>query len=95
MKGGLIISMLCWIAVHALKAQPQFTQYRYENGMLSSEGTLRDGKPDGYWKTYYPSGQLKTEGNRKNFLLDSTWNFYSEKGIIQKSISYFIFLLIK
>ena len=80
--------MLCWIAVHALKAQPQFTQYRYENGMLSSEGTLRDGKPDGYWKTYYPSGQMKTEGNRKNFQLDSTWNFYSEKGIIQKSISY-------
>lgn len=88
MKGGLIISMLCWIAVSVLRAQPQFTQYRYENGMLSSEGTLRDGKPDGYWKTYYPSGQLKTEGNRKNFLLDSTWNFYSEKGIIQKSISY-------
>ena len=88
MKGGVIISMLCWIAVSVLRAQPQFTQYRYENGMLSSEGTLRDGKPDGYWKTYYPTGQLKTEGNRKNFLLDSTWNFYSEKGIIQKSISY-------
>ena len=80
--------MLCWLVVSVLRAQPQFTQYRYENGMLSSEGTLRDGKPDGYWKTYYPTGQLKTEGNRKNFLLDSTWNFYSEKGIIQKSISY-------
>ncbi len=69
-------------------AQPQFMQYRYENGMVSSEGYLRDGKPDGYWKTFHSNGKLKTEGNRKNFQLDSTWNFYSEKGVMQKSITY-------
>lgn len=71
-----------------LNAQPTKTQYRFENGVVSSEGTLRNGKPDGFWKTYYPSGQLKTEGNRKDFQLDSTWNFYAENGKIQKTIQY-------
>ena len=66
----------------------QFMQYHYENGKVSSEGYLRDGKPDGYWKTYYPTGQIKSEGGRKNFQLDSTWNFYSENGMLQKSIQY-------
>jgi antitoxin component YwqK of YwqJK toxin-antitoxin module len=88
MKRGFLIILFLWLAVVGLLAQPQFMQYRYENGALSSEGYLREGKPDGYWKTYYNNGQLKTDGNRKNFQLDSTWNFYSEKGIIQKSIAY-------
>ena len=26
--------------------------FYYDNGVVSSEGNLRDGKPDGYWKTY-------------------------------------------
>ena len=57
-----------------------YTRFYYENGTLSSEGTLRDGKPDGYWKTYFTSGKIKSEGNRKNFSLDSTWKFYFENG---------------
>ena len=71
-----------------LNAQPTRTQYRFENGIVSSEGTMRDGKPDGFWRTYYPNGQLKTEGNRRNFQLDSTWNFYAENGKLQKTIQY-------
>ena len=27
--------------------------YYFENGKVSSEGTLRNGKPDGYWKSYH------------------------------------------
>ena len=50
--------------------------FYYSNGIKSSEGTMRNGKPDGYWKTYYQTGIIKTEGNRKNFLLDSLWKFY-------------------
>ena len=55
---------------------------------MSSQGPLRDGKPDGYWKTYSPTGVLKSEGNRKNFQLDSVWKFYNEKGITAFEFNY-------
>ncbi len=64
------------------------TVYYYSDGKKSSEGKIRDGKPDGYWKTYYPSGLIKSEGNRVNFLLDSAWKFYSEEGKVVVSYSY-------
>jgi antitoxin component YwqK of YwqJK toxin-antitoxin module len=88
MKRAALIILIFWMGLSRIWAQPQFMQYRYENGTVSSEGYLRDGKPDGYWKTYHSNGQIKSEGNRKNFQLDSTWNFYTVEGIIQKSISY-------
>jgi antitoxin component YwqK of YwqJK toxin-antitoxin module len=65
-----------------------YNKFYYENGKISSEGTMRDGKPDGYWKNYYDNGKLKIEGNRKNFLLDSAWKFYDVKGRVSKLISY-------
>jgi len=55
-------------------------KFYYSNGKLSSEGTMRNGKPDGYWKSYSENGNLKSEGNRKNFELDSVWKFYNEEG---------------
>ncbi len=63
-------------------------KYYYPNGKISSEGFLRTGKPDGYWKAYYENGILKAEGNRKNFALDSVWKFYTEEGLISLEISY-------
>ena len=65
MKRGLLIVIFYLVASTWSWAQPQFMQYRYENGTVSSEGYLKDGKPDGYWKTYHPNGKLKSEGNRK------------------------------
>ncbi len=65
-----------------------FNRFYYENGTVSSEGFLENGKPNGYWKTYYESGILKSEGNRRNFELDSTWVFYNEKGDIILKINY-------
>jgi len=41
---------------------------------------MKNGQPDGYWKSYYENGKLKSEGNRKNMELDSLWIFYNEKG---------------
>jgi len=64
------------------------TKFYYKDGSLSSEGYLRNGKPDGYWKTYYQGGTLKSEGNRKYFQLDSLWVFYDKSGVINKEISY-------
>ncbi|HOU97761.1 MAG TPA: hypothetical protein PLP65_02840 [Bacteroidales bacterium] len=65
-----------------------FTRFFYENGQVSSEGFIKNGKPEGYWKTFYPNGVLKSEGNRKFFMLDSTWVFYTEKGDTSQIINY-------
>lgn len=62
--------------------------YYYPSGELSSEGVLRDGKPDGYWVTYHPNGAVKSEGNRVNFELQGTWIFNNDGGIITSSIEY-------
>jgi antitoxin component YwqK of YwqJK toxin-antitoxin module len=62
--------------------------FYYPNGVKSSEGTLVNGKPDGYWKSYNEKGTLVSEGNRKNFLLDSVWIFYSTSGDKSMEISY-------
>jgi len=49
---------------------------------------MKNGKPNGYWKTFYINGTKKSEGVRTNFQLDSLWNFYDNKGNITKKISY-------
>ena len=66
-----------------------FVQIFYpNNNQVSSEGTMRDGKPDAYWSTYYVTGVIKSEGKRTNFLLDSLWNFYNQAGEMTEQISY-------
>jgi antitoxin component YwqK of YwqJK toxin-antitoxin module len=64
-----------------------FTQFKHRNGEISSEGYLRNGKPDGYWKTFNEQGQLISEGNRKDFLLDGVWKFYADEKLTSE-ISY-------
>jgi len=71
-----------------LFSQSEYQTFTYPNGQISSEGTLRDGKPDGLWKTYYESGQLKSIGKRTDFLLDSTWVFFKENGDTNLIINY-------
>ena len=65
-----------------------FTIFKYENGKVSSEGVIKNGKPDGYWKTFYETGILKSEGNRKNYEIDSIWKFYNEEGKLILEINY-------
>ncbi|MGB8359587.1 MAG: toxin-antitoxin system YwqK family antitoxin [Bacteroidales bacterium] len=67
-----------------------FQQFRYPNGNISSEGYIRDGKPDGYWKSYYVTGVLKSEGKRRSFLLDSIWVFYDQAGDTTEKINYLL-----
>jgi len=70
--------------------QDGYQQFRYPNGTISSEGTIRNGKPDGYWKSYYVTGILKSEGKRTSFLLDSIWVFYDQAGDTTEKISYLL-----
>ena len=65
-----------------------YKAYYYESGELSSEGYLKDGKPNGYWITYYQNQLRKSEGNRKAFLLDGPWKFYDEEGNLSQIITY-------
>lgn len=65
-----------------------YQKFYYQNGILSSEGTMKKGQPDGYWKSYFDNGKLKSEGNRLNYELDSTWKFYNEEGKLTLEINY-------
>jgi len=62
----------------------------YTNGKVSSEGMMRDGKPDGYWRSYWVTGLMKSEGNRVNGLLDGKWVFYTETGDTLQIINYIL-----
>ena len=84
----LILNTLFFIIQGQTTNPNGYNIFKYDNGAKSSEGTMRDGKADGYWKNYYKNGKLKIEGNRKDFQLDSIWKFYSEKGKITKSVNY-------
>jgi len=70
--------------------QDGYQQFRYPNGNISSEGYIRNGKPDGFWKSYYVTGVLKSEGKRTSFLLDSIWVFYDQSGDTTEKISYLL-----
>jgi len=85
----LLLLPVCLFAQPQQKENPNgYNKFYYDNGVVSSEGTMRDGKPDGYWKTYSLNGKIKSEGNRKNFQLDSVWKFYNESGKLAMSFSY-------
>ena len=66
----------------------EFVQFFYPNDQVSSEGMMKNGKPEGFWRTYYVTGVVKSEGNRKNNLLDSIWVFYNNRGDTLQKISY-------
>ncbi|MEI6048303.1 MAG: hypothetical protein WCS03_05350 [Bacteroidota bacterium] len=64
--------------------------FKYPNGTKSSEGLIKNGKPEGFWKSYYVTGVIKSEGKRTNFLLDSIWIFYDQAGDTTEKINYLI-----
>lgn len=84
----VFISPLLNAQQQGVMAYDSLVKFYFPGGQLSSEGTMRDGKPDGYWKTYYENGVLKSEGNRKNFQLDSVWKFYDDSARLLVSITY-------
>ena len=84
------ITLIATLLLFGFKAmsQTEYQRFTYPSGHVSSEGILRDGKPDGLWKTYYESGQLKSIGKRTDFLLDSTWVFFKENGDTSLVVNY-------
>jgi antitoxin component YwqK of YwqJK toxin-antitoxin module len=91
--GAMALMMALYLSGNLLLAQDEaprngFVQFFYPGGQLSSEGIMREGKPDGYWISYYATGIKKSEGKYTNFLLDSIWTFYDNKGDTLQKISY-------
>jgi antitoxin component YwqK of YwqJK toxin-antitoxin module len=65
-----------------------FHVFKYPNGAVSSQGLIKDGKPEGFWTSYYVTGVKKSEGKRTNHMLDSLWIFYDQTGDTTEKISY-------
>jgi uncharacterized protein len=97
----ILLCILFFLLAGALKAQEiidaapfdtvkpnGYNVFHFDNGIVSSEGFMKNGKPEGIWKNYYESGKLKSEGKRNNHQLDSTWKFYSEKQFILLELNY-------
>ena len=92
-KGNIVILFLVLIffsldAIGQKINKNGYNKFFYPNGQISSEGYMKDGKPDGYWKTYYVTGVLKSEGRRKNYQLDSLWIFYNQSSDTIEKINY-------
>lgn len=87
---GLFMTCMATVQLRGQDMEPRFVRYFYPNGQVSSEGSMRGNKPDGYWKTFYVTGVIKSEGKRTNYLLDSIWNFYKQSGELTQTISYSI-----
>jgi uncharacterized protein len=68
--------------------QDGYQIFKYPNGAISSEGLIKNGKPEGFWRSYYVTGIKKSEGKRKNFMLDSIWIFYDQAGDTTEKINY-------
>ncbi len=62
--------------------------FKYPNGAVSGEGLIKNGKPEGYWKSYYVTGVKKSEGRYTSYKLDSIWLFYDQVGDTTDKISY-------
>lgn len=84
---SLFLFLLCFVG-QTVGQEMKYVQFNFQNGVVSSEGYMLDGKPEGYWKTYYDDETLKSEGNRLNHELNGIWKFYSPAGVITQSISY-------
>ena len=71
-----------------VKIKDGYHVFKYPNGAVSSEGIIKNGKPDRFWKSYYVTGIKKSEGRYTNFMLDSIWLFYDQVGDTTDKISY-------
>jgi uncharacterized protein len=85
---GLITFTICLYSQSNENLSDGYKVFRYPNGAISSEGMIRNGKPDGFWKSYYVTGIKKSEGKRTSFLLDSIWVFYDQTGDTIEKINY-------
>ena len=88
----LVLIFICFVlnAQDNADIKDGYHVFKYPNGSVSSEGVIKNGKPDGFWKSYYVTGIKKSEGKRTNFLLDSIWIFFDQAGDTTEKINYLL-----
>jgi len=86
----LLISVRCVNAQVSENIQDGYQVFKYPNGVVSSEGVIKNGKPEGFWKSYFVTGIKKSEGKRTSFMLDSIWVFFDQAGDTTEKISYLL-----
>jgi antitoxin component YwqK of YwqJK toxin-antitoxin module len=86
----LVLTLLCGVtsAQQNKMVKDGYQVFRYPNGTVSSEGYFKNGKPDGFWKSFYVTGIIKSEGKYTAFLLDSVWLFFDQTGDTLEKINY-------
>lgn len=91
-KIGLSLSLIFLIFSYVFSQDSIITNgymiLKHANGKIASEGTIKDGLPDGYWKSYNNKGFLISEGNRVDFQLDGLWKFYSDSLKLSMSVNF-------
>ncbi len=93
MKKILIIFLIVFTGINVTAQTSEIIKdgyhvFKYPNGTASSEGIIKNEKPDGFWKSYYVTGIKKSEGRYTNLMLDSIWLFYDQVGDTTDKISY-------
>jgi antitoxin component YwqK of YwqJK toxin-antitoxin module len=90
MKKGLFAIVILLTGLFASGQTPQdgYQVFKYPNGTVSSEGLFKNGKPEGFWKSYYVTGIKKSEGKYSSFQLDSIWVFFDQTGDTIEKINY-------
>jgi len=88
----IVLALICKITLsqESNALTDGYKVFKYPNGTISSEGLIKNGKPEGFWKSYYVTGIKKSEGKRTNFLLDSIWVFYDQAGDTTEKINYLV-----
>ncbi len=85
-----VLFTTCLISQNSEGLKDGYQVFKYPNGSISSEGIIKDGKPEGIWKSYYVTGVIKSVGKRTSFLLDSIWLFFDQTGDTTEKISYLL-----
>ena len=65
----------------------QYTEVPF-NGKVEGliQGSIRNGKRDGYWIFYHDNGQLDAKGNYRNGKLEGSWVYYHDNGQLQYKV---------
>tara|TARA_Y100001970_G_scaffold267596_1_gene357790 strand:+ start:1277 stop:1618 length:342 start_codon:yes stop_codon:yes gene_type:complete len=67
----------------------KFTDVPFDGKVTGQEqGSIRDGKKDGYWVEYRDNGQLSFKGTYKDGKRDSSWVGYYDNGQLWEKGTY-------
>jgi MORN repeat variant len=61
---------------------------KYDNGVLESQGTLKDGHEEGLWTEFFEDGTKSSEGEYKGGKEVGDWKYWHENGQLSTKGSY-------